>query len=161
MQSCTKLPVWFCCAFGCCSLFIHILQDYVICIGPITGIILCMCLANERWWCYNVTLSLNGWAHAPNDPRNHIIDPVLVKAANEVSTQKGIFGDKKVNTMPTDSPALCSTGSLAAMLLTMHGKWYSLPQGGIWTTCSSSVLKKMNILMWFSISQNQFKMRRG
>ena len=31
------------------------------------GIILCMCPANERR-CYNVTLSLIGWAHSQNDP---------------------------------------------------------------------------------------------
>ena len=31
------------------------------------GIILCMCQANERWR-YNVTPSLNGWAHTQNDP---------------------------------------------------------------------------------------------
>ena len=32
-----------------------------------TGIILCMCLANERWH-YIVTSSLIGWAHTQNDP---------------------------------------------------------------------------------------------
>ena len=31
------------------------------------GIILCLCPANERK-CYNVTLSLIGWAHIQNDP---------------------------------------------------------------------------------------------
>ena len=31
-----------------------------------TGIILCMCPANERWR-YDVTSSLIGWAHAQNN----------------------------------------------------------------------------------------------
>ena len=31
-----------------------------------SGIILCMCPANERW-CYSITSSLMGWAHTQND----------------------------------------------------------------------------------------------
>ena len=37
-----------------------------------TGIILGMGLANERW-CYNVTLSLIGWAHTQNDPYMNVV----------------------------------------------------------------------------------------
>ena len=41
----------------------------------LTGIMLCMCPANERW-CYNVTSSLIGWAHIQNDPRLNVL-PIL------------------------------------------------------------------------------------
>ena len=36
-------------------------------INPYPAIILCMCLANERW-CYIVTSSPIGWVHAQNNP---------------------------------------------------------------------------------------------
>ena len=40
----------------------------VVCnIMPCSGIILCICPANERWY-YNVTSSFIGWAHSQNDP---------------------------------------------------------------------------------------------
>ena len=67
---------------------LHILLGHFPYTGEITGIILYMCQANERW-CYNVASSLIGCVHSQNDPYNHMI--VLVPINEPRRTFYGMY----------------------------------------------------------------------